>query len=163
MSGFRGCGAIATTVSLCFPQAVTESRRQHSTQARSAKVIEVSPGMCVRASYTTGTHRGVSSVLPWLTAAVAEAWRSPSARHNPGPDRPARPLACHGHTALPLADLRAAVRQEFLVRDRRNDLDGHVGGWHSETPTCRIASPALGGLPVVEHGDRDLVACQGNG
>src|SRR5207249_11844193 len=31
-----------------------------------------------------GTHGGVSSVSLWLTAAVAEAWRSPSARHNPG-------------------------------------------------------------------------------
>src|SRR5207249_4712528 len=58
MSGFRGCGAIATMVSLCLPQAVAGSKRQHSTQARSAKVMEVSSGMFVRARYPTACTEG---------------------------------------------------------------------------------------------------------
>src|SRR2546426_12174193 len=132
MSGFRGCGAIATTVSLCFPQAVTESRRQHSTQARSAKVMEVSSGMRVQARYTTARTEGCQACL---CGSQPPSQRRGVARQldiTQAPDRPARPLACHGHTALPVGDLRAAVRQEFLVRDRRNDLDGPVAGWASE-------------------------------
>src|SRR6266704_2606052 len=163
MSAFRGCGAIATMVSLCFPQAMTVSRRQNRTKARTSKGIEVSPGMFVRASYPTARTeecqacRRVSQPLSQRRG-VARQLDVPQAH-----DRPAPPPARHGYAALPVGDLRAAVRQEFLVGDRRNELDDQVGGRDGETPTRRIAPTALGRLPVIKVGDSNLVACQGHG
>src|SRR5438034_8921290 len=144
MSGLRGCGAMATIVSLCFPHAIARTRRMMGSEMRSMTGTASSP--ISKPRYTKEirdrrqAERRLQSLLEY--AGIARQLDIANARH-----RPSLARTLHRDAPLPIGDLSAGTRDQLLVADGWHQLDDQSQARHGDSPPARIARAALPRAP----------------
>src|SRR5437879_4568955 len=141
MSELRGCGAMATIVSLCFPHPITSTRRMTDSEIR--RMTDTTCLQNIKAGATLRKSRSGVKVIGNLQALLQSAGIASQLNIADARDRPFFTKALHLDTAFPVGDLSAGTRDQLLITDGWHQLDDQSQGRRADSPAAGIARAAL--------------------